>query len=137
MGLHDHETKRRNQTLDELEGIVSGMPGPGDTSLVTKCLRLRKVPIGQFGAEDLRIMIGQREGLMFLVPLALQCLATDPLVEANYFPGDLLCVVLRAGHEFWQRHRTLQVSLEGMIARLADVPDRVTEAIKEFQPAIA
>jgi hypothetical protein len=136
MSIHDHEAKRRRQTLDQLEGIVSEMPAPGDSSLVTKCLLLRKVPIGQFAVEDLRIMIGQREGLMFLIPLALEHLAADPLIEGNYFPGDLLCMVLRAGREFWQRHSNLRARLESVIAKLSDVPRPVAEALDSFQAAI-
>jgi CDI immunity proteins len=123
MGIRDHEAKRRRQTLDQLEGVRSGMPEVGDTSLVRRCLALRKVPIGEFGVEDLRLMIGQREGLLFLIPLALERLAVDPLVEGNLDPGDLLCAVLRAGAEFWNRHPALRNQLDSVIASLPEEVD--------------
>lgn len=132
MGIRDIKEKRRRQTLDELEGISSGGPVPGDTSLVTKCLRLRKVPIERFTIEDLRLMIGQREGLMFLVPLALEQLESNPLAEGNYFPGDLLCMVLRAGAEFWRRHRNLRERLEDVVAKMTEVPESVAEELSAF-----
>jgi hypothetical protein len=137
VSIRDHEAKRRRQTLDQLEGVASPTPGPGDTSLVTKCLQLRKIPIGGFTVEDLRLMIGQREGLLFLVPLALEHLAADPLAEGHCYPGDLLCAVLRAGAEFWRRHSSLRAEAEGVIARLFEVPREVAEAVKEFRAARA
>ena len=133
MGIGDHHTKRRSLSLDKLEGIASPLPQPGDTSLVTKCLHLRRVPIGEFTAGDLRIMIGQREGLMFLLPLAIEQLRVDPLVDASYYPGDLLCAILGAGREFWQRHAEQRASVEEIVAGLADMPEVVTEALCRFR----
>lgn len=132
MGIRELDTKRRNLTLDQLEGITSRLPLPDDTSLVTRCLRLRKVPICQFTVENLRLLIGQREGLMFLVPLALEHLESDPLTEGNLYPGDLLCTTLRAGTEFWQRHWDLRGKIETVVAKLSDVPREVAEALVQF-----
>lgn len=58
--------------------------------------------IDDFTAEDLRIMIGQKIGLKFLVPLALKKLAEDPLASGDFFPGDLLQNVLRLGRDYWK-----------------------------------
>jgi hypothetical protein len=91
------------------------------------------MPIGDFTSGELRLMIGQREGLMFLVPLAVEHLRADPLVDASYYPGDLLCAVLGVGREFWQRHAKHRVSVEEIIAGLVDTPDVVAEAISEFR----
>ena len=133
MGIRDHNTTRRSLSLDKLEGITSPSPQPGDTSLVTRCLRLRKVPIGDFTPGDLRLMIGQREGLMFLVPLAVEQLRADPLVDASYYPGDLLCAVLGVGREFWHRHAEQMASVAEIIAGLSDTPEVVVQAVSEFR----
>ena len=135
MSIRGFEVERRNLCLDQLEGISSPSPGPGDTSLVTKCLRLRKIPIRRLTVEDLRLMIGQREGLMFLMPLALEHLGTDPLAEGNYFPGDLLGAVLQAGREYWQRHPDHRASVEGLVAGLDEMPRLVADALSEFRVA--
>jgi hypothetical protein len=58
--------KRRLQNLDTLEGDEWGPP-TYDSYLVATCHRLRKKPIGAFTVEDLRILIGQDVGTLFLV----------------------------------------------------------------------
>lgn len=63
-----------------------------------KCHRLRRKPLDQFVAEDLRIMIGQQIGLQYLLPRAIALLSADPLTEGDFYPGDLLKVVLRANN---------------------------------------
>ena len=70
---------------------------------------------------------------MFLVPLAMKRLAIDPLVEGNYFPGDLLCAVLRAGGEFWRRHSSLRTDLERLVSQMAEIPPFVAEALAEYK----
>ena len=52
-------------------------------------------------------MIGQHFSLEYLIPLALDQLHSDPLVESAFYPGDLLAVVLLAGSHFWRRHSDL------------------------------
>jgi hypothetical protein len=54
--------------------------------------------------EDLRIMIGQNIGLRYLVPLAITRLNEQPLAEGSYFPGDLLCNVLRVEPNYWKQY---------------------------------
>ncbi len=78
-------SKRANphQTLTELEGEDYGPPPADATGLVKSVLLLRKQPIGQLSPADLRLMIGQEQGLPWLVPLALKVLAQNPLLEAD------------------------------------------------------
>lgn len=69
--------------------------------LVKRCHELRKVPLGEFSTEDLRIMIGQGIGLTYLIPLALEVLTKDLFAEGDFFEGDLLKNVLRIDTVFW------------------------------------
>jgi hypothetical protein len=55
---------------------------------------------------DLRLLLGQRIGLEYLVPKALELVAERPLQEADYYPGDLLSVLLRIDKAFWESHPT-------------------------------
>ena len=106
--LLDAETRRR--TLRELEGEDWG--GPGFAShLVTECHRLRRVPLGAFRPEDLRILIGQEIGLRFLVPLALERLLVEPWVSGDLYAGDVLQAVLQVRPSFWEAHPTLTTEL--------------------------
>ena len=92
-----------DRSLQELEHADWGEPTYG-SHLVTTVHRLRRVPLRQFSVEDLRIMIGQNVGLQYLIPLALEELRRDPLVQGDFYPGDLLKSVLSADPEFWRNH---------------------------------
>src|SRR3954462_2045905 len=92
-----------DQSLEELEHADWGEP-KYDSYLVTTIHRLRRVPLRQFSVEDLRIMIGQNIGLQYLVPLAIEHLRRDPLAQGDFYPGDLLKMVLTADAMFWQNH---------------------------------
>ena len=92
----------RHRTLQQLEGVDWGDPDPAATRLVTECHRLRRKPLVEFTAGDLRVMIGQEIGLPYLVPLALEVLEGDPLAEGDCFPGDLLAAVTGVGDDFWK-----------------------------------
>ena len=72
-----------------------------ESHLVSTCNRLRKIQLKDFETEDLRIMIGQEIGLKYLVPLAIEKLTIDILVEGDYYPGDLLSAVLTIEKDFW------------------------------------
>jgi len=96
------EFKYGNATLEELEGDNWGVP-PYPSHLVAECHRLRRVQLRSLTPDNLRLLIGQNIGLQFLVPLALQHLREDPLAQGDFYPGDLLCAVLRVNPEFWKK----------------------------------
>jgi hypothetical protein len=116
-----------------------------DSHIVKECHRLRRVPLRDFKAEDLRITIGQNLGLEYLVPLALEQLQEDPFAEGTYFPGDLLVTVLGAKGEFWLAHPELRDHVatvaERALSSFPTVPDiarqtvtiAVTGAYKDFR----
>jgi hypothetical protein len=85
----------RSKSIQQLEGEDWGDP-TFHTHLVRECYRLRRVPLRDFTAENLRIMIGQNIGLEYLVPLALERLQAEPYAEGDLYPGDLLVNVLRS-----------------------------------------
>ena len=82
-------------TLDTVDPPAWGPAPPDATSLIKRCHELRTKPLVDFTVEDLRIMIGQQVALGRLVSLALKRLQAEPLVEGDYYPGDLLASVLR------------------------------------------
>jgi hypothetical protein len=124
----------RRKSLQELEQDDWGEP-EYSSHLVQTCHRLRQVPLEDFATEDLRIMIGQQFSLPFLVPLALEKLAENPLVEGDYYPGDLLKVVLQIPEEFWGVHPDLRNALRRIVVQtkelLASAEDDDTRTIRE------
>lgn len=132
MNRHDLNLKRLEQTLDQLENQVWG-PSTLDSNLVSTCHRLRKKPIGEFSTEDLRIMIGQAIGTQFLVPLALERLAKDPLIEGDFYPGDLLSSILTLPNSFWPLHTKLHAQLEHILSQLTDPPEELAQTIDSYK----
>ncbi len=90
----------RLKSLQELEGVDWGEP-EHQSYVVTNAHRLLRLPLREFTVEDLRFMIGQQVGLSYLIPIALDHLLADPLIEGKSFPGDLLVAVLKADARFW------------------------------------
>src|SRR5262249_2428107 len=93
----------RRKSLQELEQDDWGEP-TYDSYLVTTVHRLRRKPLAEFTVEDLRIMIGQKISLSFLIPLAVERLEEEPLAAGHHYGGDLLHVVLLTGEAFWASH---------------------------------
>ena len=110
----------RRKILQELENNDWGKPDFG-SHLVLTCHCLRRVPLKDFETGDLKVMIGQQISLFFLVPLALEKLENDPLVEGNYYPGDLLKVVLDIPAEFWGVHIEMRNSLRGIVVKTREL----------------
>jgi hypothetical protein len=105
-------------------------PDPGGTtSLVTKCHRLRKEPIGQLTTEHLRLLIGQDIGLVHLMPLALEALEKDPWVAGDFYEGDLLKNVVTVDPAFWEEHSELRERLDHIISRLRERQNLFNEEI--------
>jgi len=110
-----------SKTLDELEGVVWGSP-TYDSRLVQTCHRLRTKPVQDFEIEDLRIMIGQKIGLEYLIPLALIRLEENPWAEGMMYEGDLLCATLKCGVSFWRDHDVWRKQLEKILYYMEEAP---------------
>jgi len=125
----------RSLTLEELEGTV-WPPSKWQSHVAVESHRLRKVPVGQLSVENLRLLIGQKIGLPFLVPVALEFLADDPLVAGNLYRGDLLQNVAGLPQEFWREHpelNDLMVELANEVKVLhAFLSTDILPALKRF-----
>ena len=110
----------RRKSLQELENDDWGK-SDFDSHLARTCHRLRHLPLKDFETGDLRIMIGQQISLFFLVPFALEKLEKDPLVEGNYYPGDLLKVVLEVPEKFWGVHTDMGNLLRQIVVKTKEL----------------
>ncbi len=78
-----------DKSLEELENDIWDKPGC-KSYVVTTCFAARKKPLQELSNEEIRLLIGQKLGLKYLLPLAVDILKTDPLIEVTFYPGDLL-----------------------------------------------
>jgi hypothetical protein len=133
-------TESGNATLEELERSDWGEP-TYDSHLVKECHRLRRVQLRLLTVENLRILIGQNIGLQFLVPLAIEKLEREPLAAGDFYPGDLLCSLLRVQPTYWQDdaegHGKLAAILERARELAVSEGKVVTRAIEEATSAFS
>jgi len=115
------EINWKQKSLENLEKKDEGNPSADYTSLVNNVLKLRKIPLNQFSVENLRLMIGQNEGLRYLIVLSLDILKDDLFADGDFYPGDLLQNVLKAPTTFWIEHKELWEAVDSLIK------DRVEE----------
>jgi hypothetical protein len=89
------------RTLEQLDGQDWGDPATAPTGMVARCLRLRRTPLKDFALGDLRLLVSQKIGLRILIPRALERVSDEPLLETEYYPGDLLSMLLHVDETYW------------------------------------
>jgi len=85
------------------------------TPLVAKCFQYRRVPIKDLSVEQIRLLLGQKIGIKYLLPKALLILQENILAEGDYYPGDLLAYVLTLDNSDWKEHRELRQRFENLL----------------------
>lgn len=71
------------------------------SSVVQRCHEVRKIPLKDLSIEDVRVLISQNMSLEISVPLAIDELKKNILVEAEFYPGDLLFGIVKSNKDFW------------------------------------
>jgi hypothetical protein len=113
------------RSLEELEGKPWRRPEQGASTVLHRCFEARKKPLSELTEADLRLLIGQDIGLVFVVPLAVSFLERDPLLEAEHYKGDLLVAVLTSSPAFFASERDLKTRVERLIDALPILIDRL------------
>jgi hypothetical protein len=110
----DHLQQQRRRSLSELEADDWGQT-PGDaTPLAAKVHAYRRKPICELTDEELRLLVGQNEGLLWLVPMAIERLESDPCASGDMYAGDLRASVEGVNVEYWARHPDLAERLSAI-----------------------
>jgi hypothetical protein len=114
----------RKQSLATLEHQYWGDPKLAPTNLVKRCIELSTVSVDNFSLGELRVIIGQKFGLQYLIPLAIEKLQDDIFVEAELYEGDLLENVLKIDTSFWDSNEKYWTQLNKL---LQDKREEITE----------
>lgn len=106
--------------------------------MVRRALEALATPVAQRTPQQVRLLIGQQEDCPRLVPIALGWLADDPLLEVDFYPGDLLVAVCRLPAAFWSAHPDELAELDHLLATTAaDLTDApLPEAVAAFRTLI-
>lgn len=103
------------------------------TDLVKRCHELRKIPLAEYNVDDLRFMIGQNQGLQYLIPPAFNLLENSILIEGDYYEGDLLASVLMASPDFWRNNPALWESVYLLVQNESEFIKDDTELSQEIK----
>lgn len=94
----------------------------------------RKKPVSQLSNEEIRLLIGQKTGLKYLLPVAISILRENPLIEVTFFEGDLLLQLLRLSEADWAQNaedlkqfQTILRAHQALIRACDEIPDRLIE----------
>ncbi|PWK64863.1 hypothetical protein BCL76_114185 [Streptomyces sp. CG 926] len=109
-----------DRTLDELDGPAWPPPPSPTTALVAKVHALCRVRLGDLTPADLRTLIGQDVGLLYVLPLAVRALVEDPMLDAYFYPGDLLLAVLARPEGAWALFPDLREEVAALVANLSE-----------------
>ncbi|MGX1773704.1 contact-dependent growth inhibition system immunity protein [Nocardia brasiliensis] len=110
-------------TLEQIDGIVWPDPPADATRLIRVVHSLRRKPVSSMDAEDLRVLLGQQEGLATLVPYSLNMLEKNPLTQGDFYPGDLLVVTARVPDRYWLENVESATRLKRVVEKLRKVDD--------------
>src|SRR5215467_9951146 len=121
-----------DRTLEELEGYDSGEPETAATPIIARCMRLQKTPLRALSDADLRLLISQGIGLKYLVLKAIERLTVEPLVQTDYYPGDLLCALLRIEPDYWLQNPTELYWLRSVATEVAQRYGKVIRDCEDF-----
>lgn len=125
-------TDSRNLTLEAIENRSWG-EAPADASYLVRTVHeLRRKPLGQLSVEDLRILLGQDVGTEIILPGALAVLEREPLAEGDYYPGDLLAVILALPVEYWRNHPDQSDQFDAIVSRVESMDPEFTEDLDEM-----
>lgn len=129
---HKYGANWLQKSLENLEkNIWASLSSDEGSYLIRTCHELRKKQLQDFTIEDLRIMIGQEIGLLYLVPIALEKLTDNLFAEGDMYEGDLLNNVLNIEPTYWKDHKTEKLKLQDLIKdRRSEIKQMKIETIK-------
>jgi hypothetical protein len=112
----------RTKSIEELEASV-WPHDPYPSRLVQECQRIRKVSLASLSVEHLRMLIGQKIALQYLVPIALEHLHANPLCSGDFYTGDLLVNLLAVPDDYWASHPEENNSVVELAVQLRQIHD--------------
>ena len=101
----------RSKTLQELEGADWGSPETAETATIGRVLTLRRKPLEELSNGEVRLAITHQVGFPIVLELAIERLRPNPLLEADFYPGDVLAALVRLDEQDWQDRNDLREAL--------------------------
>lgn len=128
-----------SKSIEELENDYWKEESEFPTNLIKRCFEYRKIKVSELNIEQLRLLISQKIGIEYLIPIALEKLKQNIIIEASIYKGDLLDAVSKVPTEFWVKNssdfqvfkKIVETKKETIKTELSEKEfDRITERIK-------
>lgn len=94
-----------NKSLEELENCCWD-DIDFDSYVVRTAQAARKKSLSQLTNEEIRLLINQKIGLKYIIPIAVSIINKNPLIETTYFEGDLLIALLELSVSDWENNKS-------------------------------
>jgi CDI immunity proteins len=94
-----------------------------------------RTPLHALSQGDLRLLVSQKIGLRYTVPKALESICGNVLLEADLYPGDLLCALLRIDKDYWSENPTELNWLVSMARSAANQYGKIVRECASFLTA--
>ncbi|MGN0608857.1 MAG: contact-dependent growth inhibition system immunity protein [Oscillospiraceae bacterium] len=103
-----------------------------DSYVVKKSQMARKKPISKLSDEEIRLLIGQKIGLHYLIPIALSIIEPNPLIEITFFEGDLLSQLFSLSLDDWKDNKEDLKQFQEIIIKNFSLIESCNEIPKEM-----
>ena len=118
-------------SLNQIAGanLASSEFGSGLVKRVTEACH---VPIGGLTAAQIGLLIRQDIERSLLVPMAIEILEDNPLIETEFYPGDLLRTLLELPQEYWSENQQSWLALNSVLTQLDETIAMLGDARDSF-----
>jgi hypothetical protein len=120
-----------SRSLQELDGVDWGDSETAETPMVGRVLALRRKPLADLTNGEVRLAVSQKVALPWVLELAIERLRADPLLEGDYYPGDLLSALVRLEDEEWGGRADLRADLEELFRQAMEQTGDDADAFRE------
>ena len=121
----------RSKTLQELEGADWGDPETAETGMIGRVLALRRKPLEDLSDGEVRLAIAQKVGFPLVLEMAMERLRPNPLLEADFYPGDVLAALVRLDEQDWEDRKDLREALAELFRRAMAQSSEEADAFRD------
>lgn len=114
-----------SKDLQQLENLDWGEP-IYDSVVDGRAHQLRRIPLRALALDDVRFLVTHKIGVPWILPLALEALQGQPLLQASYYPGDLLKSVVQLEDAYL---KSLRIQVHLIRDLIGAIPDERFEAL--------
>lgn len=99
--------------------------------MIGKVLTLRRKPLADLTNGEVRLAVGQKVGFPYILELAMMRLRADPLIEGDFYPGDVLAALVRLNEEDWEGRNDLRAELAELFGQAMEQSNEDADAFRD------